>query len=376
MKLLFALTFHLVFASLAFAEDIKLSDRAKDGHLQRICAASRDGYTLFKSVFDQGTPPNLTFGRLANAKQARPSFLAEDPKYNTDPPRRPIRTSANLTMIWQIKAVAEVKVPDTIEWDELVLDSSWSGPSYTAYQGLTVAGFDPFAHNGEVAFRFDASKQARNQFADLLIVPDGWGSQIDSAVTWRLENRALFEAAILTKDELATLRTNARSSNTLIKKMASSLLMRHNAASAEDMKAWLRSEPSLVDVAVTVQLMLAHDPKASVVVAPAWMVPEGERVWGGALTGATLVFAQNQTAVTSMMHYHAKLREAKQVQSEEINTLKQVAKNQVGYDTIEVIGAELIRTNALRNYPIFSAANQILTATNIIDRALLFFESK
>lgn len=369
----YIVTFIITTLTLMAAEPSKLSNRPKEGELQRTFRASRDGFELLRLLIDQRVPTDLIFANFSDAEQSRPPYVATDPKYNTDPPMRPQHTSLKLNVI-SGKLSADLKVPAQMQWDELVAYNAWHGPSYTAYQGLTEAGFDPFAHNGEVAFRFDASKQARNQFADLLIVPDGWGSQIDSAVTWRLENRALFEAAILTKDELATLRTNARSSNTLIKKMASSLLMRHNAASAEDMKAWLRSEPSLVDVAVTVQLMLAHDPKASVVVAPAWMVPEGERVWGGALTGATLVFAQNQTAVTSMMHYHAKLREAKQVQSEEINTLKQVAKNQVGYDTIEVIGAELIRTNALRNYPIFSAANQILTATNIIDRALLFFE--
>lgn len=375
MKLLFALTLHLVFASTVCAEDIKLSDRAKDGKLKRIFAASRDGYTLFKAVFNQGAPPNLTFGRLTNAKLVRPSFSTGDPKYNTDPPRRPIQISANLTIIRRNKGVNDVNIPETITWDELVLQGYWSGGHYTAYQGLTEVGFDPFAHDGEVAFRFDASKQGRSQFEDLLIVPDGWGSQIDTAVAWRLSNKALFERTILTKDELATLRNNSGSSNPLIKKMASSLLMRHKALSAEDMKAWLQSEPSLVDVAVTVQLMLAHDPRASVVAMPAWMLTKGERVWGGALTGATLVFAQNQNAVTSMMLYHGKLREAKQVQSDETNALKAAAKSQVGYDTVEAIGAELIKTNAIRNYPLFSAANEILMATYVIDRALLSFDA-
>jgi len=375
MKLLVVLTLHLTFTSLAFADDIKLSDRSKDGNLQRIFSASRDGYILFKALFDQGSVPDLTFGRLTNAKQSHPSFLAKDPKYNTDPPRRPIRTTADLTIIRQVKAEPEMKTPTSIDWDELVLDGSWSGPNYTAFQGLTEAGFDPFAHDGELAFRFDTSMRGRNQFAGLLIVPDGWGSQLDMALAWRMENHAVFERKILVQEEIEALRTQVRSINPLIRKLAAGLLMQQKAMSIDEMKAWLRSEGSLIDVAVAVQLILVDTPKANVLVMPGWMIVEGERLWGGALAGATLLYAQNQKAVTAMMHYHAKLRETKQILTDEIIALIQVGKNQTGYDAIEVIAEELIKTNALHNYPIFTIGNQMLGATNIVDRKLLLFDS-
>lgn len=360
------------------AEPRKLSERMQDGELQRIFCASRDGFTLLQQITDQKIVSGLHFAKLADAKHIYPSYLADDPKYkpqnDTDLPKRPQVTSCKLSVIADT-AAAGLKIPEQIIWVELITYNAWHGPHYTAYQGLTETGFDPFAHNGEVAFRFDVSKQGREQFGGLLIVPDGWGSQIGSAAAWRHENKQLFESALLTKEQVALLQTNTQSGNPLIKKMSAGLLMRHHAATAEEMKAWLRSEPSLVDSAVTVQLMLTQDAKSSAVNAPAWMVAEGERIWGGALIGATLIFAQNETAVTSMMHYHAKLRGSKGVQSDEINALKASAKNQIGYDTIEAIGAELIKTNAIRNYPMFSAANQILSATNVIDRASLFFDA-
>ncbi len=353
----------------------KLSDRIQDGELQHTFCASRDGYALLQRLVENELPSNLILASIAEAKQSLPVYLASDPKYNSDPPKRPQLTSFKIK-VFKGKATAKTNVPELVRWDELVPSSAWNGPHYTAYKALTEAGFDPFAHDGEIAFRFEESKQGRNQFTDLFIIPDGWGEQIGSAVTWRLENKLLFESIILTKVQVAALHTNAESGNPLIKKMSVSLLMRHNAASAEDMKMWLRSEPSLVDTAVTVQLILARDAKSSVVTTPSWMVAEGELIWGGALIGATLVFAENEKAVTSMMYYHAKLREAKQVQSGEINAFREAAKNQIGYVTIEGIGAELIRTNVIRNYPMFSAANQILSSTYIIDRALLFFDAK
>jgi len=360
-----------LFAPLAFAEDFKLSDRAEDGNLQRICSASRDGYTLFKAIFDEVTPPNLTFVRLTNAEQVRPSFLAEDPEYNTDPPRRPIRTSANLTILRQIKDVTELKALHSIEWDESVLDGGWRGPSYTAYQGLTEAFFDPFAHNGELAFRFDGSKKDRHQFADLLIVPDGWGSQIDSSAVWRLDNKGLFERATLTKDELTFVRSETSSTNSLIKKMAFSLLMKHKVLNAEDLKTWLRSEPTLIDVAVTVQLVLTQDPKPIVDAEPAWMVTEGEHVWGGALIAATLLFTTNQAAVDSMQKWHYKRRQGNETGASELMPLLRKAETQPGFYMIKEIGNELVRVKQLRNYPFLSAGHLIFSSSSVIDPSFL-----
>ncbi len=371
MKLLFPLTLHLLFAPLAFAEDFKLSDRADDGNLQRICSASRDGYTIFKAIFDEGTPPDLTFVRLTNAKQVRPSFLPEDPQYNTNPPRRPIQTSANLTILRQINSVAEVKAPDSIEWNESVLDTGWRAPSHTAYQRLTEAFYDPFAHNGELAFRFDESKKDRNQFADLLIVPDGWGSQIDSAAVWRLDNKGLFERAALTKNELAFVRSETRSTSSLIKNMAFTLLMKHSVLSAEDLKTWLRSQPSLIDVAVTVQLVLTQDPKPFVDAAPTWMVPEGEHVWGGALIAATLLFTTNQAAVDSMQKWHYKRRQVNETEASELMPLLRVAETQPGFYMIKDIGSELVRVKQLRNYPFLSAGHLIFSSSSVVDPSLL-----
>ena len=360
------------------AEPRKLSERMQDGELQRIFCASRDGFTLLQQITDQKIVSGLHFAKLADAKHIYPSYMADDPKYkpqnDTDLPKRPQVTSCKLSVIADTEA-AGLKIPEQIIWVELITYNAWHGPHYTAYQGLTETGFDPFAHNGEVAFRFDASKQGREQFGGLLIVPEGWGFQIAAATAWRSESKQLFETPTLTKEQVGMIRISAQSSNPIIKKMSAGLLMRHGVATAEEMKSWLRSEPSLVDTAVTAQLMLAGEEKANVVTAPAWMVPEGERIWGGALIAATLQFAQNEAAVTSMMHYHAKLRGSKGIQSDETNALKESAKHQIGYDTIEAIGAELIKTNALRNYPMFSAANQILSATNVIDRASLFFEA-
>jgi hypothetical protein len=363
----------LVSLPLRAAEPKKLSDRVQDGELQRTFNASRDGYLLLRKIADQSLPSDLIFASIAEAKQSLPPYMASDPKYNTNPPKRPQLMSFKLRV--NKATIGAIPVPDSIKWDELVPAGAWHGPHYTVYQSLTEAGFDPFAHEGEVAFRFDAPKQGRAQFADLLIVPDGWGLQVASATAWRLENKQVFESPILTKEQIALLRASTHSDNPLVKKMAASLLMRHSEVTAEEMKAWLRSEPSLVDAAVAVQLVLARDAKSNVVTSPAWMMAEGERIWGGALIAATLQFAQNEAAVASMMHYHANLRGAKGIQSDEINALKDSAKNQVGYDTIEAIGAELIKTNALRNYPVFSAANQMLSATNVIDRASLFFEA-
>jgi hypothetical protein len=365
----------LVIASLPMmaAEPRKLSERVQDGELQRIFSASRDGYLLLQKIADQSLPSDLIFASIAEAKQSLPPYMASDPRYNTNPPKRPQLMSFKLRV--NKATIGAIPVPDSIKWDELVPGNAWHGPHYTAYQGLTEAGFDPFAHEGEVTFRFDASKQGRAQFADLLIVPDGWGLQIASATAWRLENKHAFESPTLTKEQIALLRATTQSDNPLVKKMAASLLMRHSVVTAEEMKAWLRSEPSLVDAAVAVQLVLTRDAKSNVVTSPAWMMADGERIWGGALIAATLQFAQNEAAVTSMMHYHAKLRGSKGIQSDETNALKESAKHQIGYDTIEAIGAELIKTNALRNYPMFSAANQILSATNVIDRASLFFEA-
>ncbi len=366
----------LVIASLSVkaTDSIKLSDRFQDGELQRMFCAAQDGDRLIQIIVDQEIPPNFFFASITEAKQSRPPYVATDPKYNTDPPKRPQHTSFKLKLNYSTTNANQI-VPESMELNDLVPAGAWHGPHYTAYQGLIEAGFDPFAHNGEVAFRFDGSKQGRERFMGLLIVPNGWGSQVGSAASWRLENKHLFEKRLLTQEEVELLRLSVQSSNSIIKKMSVRLLMQHKAASTDDMKAWLRSEASLADTAVTVQLMLAQDAKNSVVAEPAWMLAEGERMWGGALIGATLMFAQNDSAVTSMMHYHAKLREAKQVPSDEINALKNSAKGQIGYDTIEAIGAELIRTNMLRNYPVFSGANQMLSATNIIDRASLFFEA-
>jgi hypothetical protein len=368
----YIIAFILASLPLMAAEPRKLSDRVRDGELQRTFNASRDGYLLLQKIADQTLSSDLTFAGITDAKQSLPPYIASDPKYNIDPPKRPQLTSFKLRVN---KAATGAKpVPDSIKWDELVPASAWHGPHYTAYQGLTEAGFDPFAHEGEVAFRFDASKQGRDQFAGLLIVPDGWGLQIAAATAWRTESKQLFETPTLTKEQVELIRISAQSSNPIIKKMSAGLLMRHGVATAEEMKSWLRSEPSLVDTAVTAQLMLAGEAKANVVTAPAWMVPEGERIWGGALIAATLMFAQNEAAVTSMMQYHAKLRGSKGVHSDELNALKESARNQIGYGTIEAIGAELIKTNALRNYPLFTPANQMLSATNVIDRASLFFE--
>ncbi len=367
----------LISLPLMAAEAKKLSDRVQNGELQHTFSASRDGCRIIQQLIDQSLPPDLNLARIAEAKQSYPSYTVSDPKYQpkseTDTAKQPQITSFRLVVIKS--ADVAVKLPANEIWNEVVPYYGWHMPHYTAYQGLTEAGFDPFAHEGEVAFRFDASKNGRAQFADLLIVPDGWGLQIASATAWRLENKQVFESPMLTKEQIAQLRATTQSDNPLVKKMAASLLMRHSAVTAEEMKAWLRSEPSLVDAAVAVQLVLTRDAKSNVVTSPAWMMAEGERIWGGALIAATLQFAQNEAAVTSMMHYHAKLRGSQGIQSDEINALKESAKSQIGYDTIEAIGAELIKTNALRNYPMFSAANRILSATNIIDRASLFFEA-
>lgn len=356
----------------------KLSDRPKQGELQRVFCASRDGCALLQLINDQRLSEDLVFAKIVEAKQTQPSYPVDDPKYkpqnDSDLPKRPQVTEFKITVI-KSPLGATMRIPEQMIWNEIITYNGWHGPHYTAYQGLTEAGFDPFAHEGEVAFRFDASKNGRAQFADLLIVPDGWGLQIASATAWRLENKQVFESPMLTKEQIAKLRATTQSDNPLVMKMAASLLMRHGAVTAEEMKAWLRSEPSQVDAAVAMQLVLTRDAKSNVVTSPAWMMAEGERIWGGALIAATLQFAQNKAAVTSMMHYHAKMRGSQGIQSDEINALKESAKSQIGYDTIEAIGAELIKANALRNYPMFSAANQILSATNIIDRASLFFEA-
>ncbi len=364
----------LSFASLLVAQDIKLSERNKDGRLQHICSASRDGYILLKSIFDQTINPNSFFCRLSQTKQVKPSFLADDPKYNTDPPRRPIRTSANLDIEVTSKHSSVSYVPLTIEWNELILDGSWSGPSYTAYQGLVETGFDPFSHDGEISFVFDATKQGRSQFSDVRIVPVGWSSHVTAASTWRSENNSLFELKSLSSDDLLKLRGDASSHSPLIRKMAMNLLMKHKAANSNEKKAWLKAESSMVDVAVLTQLLLSDDPQLDIMVSPAWMVEGGERLWGGALIGATLLFTANQEAVNSMMFYHAKMQKNKQVPTDDIMDYKKTAMKQVGYATIEGIGAEMVRNKTLQNYPIFSAANDIFIVSRIIPPALLFTE--
>ncbi len=355
----------------------KLSDRPKQGELQRVFCATRDGYALLQLLNDQRLCKDLVFAKIIEANQTQPTYLADDPKYksqnDSDLPKRPQITDFKISVI-KSSPIETTRIPSQIKWNELKTYNSWHGPHYTAYQGLTEEGFDPFAHNGELAFRFDGSKKGRNQFADLLIVPDQWGSQIDSAAVWRLQNKALFDRATLTKDELAVVRAETRSNSTLIRKMAFSLLMKHNALSAEDLKTWLRSEPSLVDVAVTVQLMLAHDPRPSVVVVPAWMVTEGEQVWGGALVAATLLFTTNQAAVDSMKDWHYKQRQGKETEASDLIQLLRAAETQPGFHMLKDIGNELVRFKQIRNYPFLSAGHLVFSSSAVIDPSFLSTE--
>lgn len=356
------------------AELEKLSDRPKDGELQRTFCASRDGFTLLQQIADQKLSKDLVLAKVAEASRSYPPYLADDPKYkpqdDSDLPKRPQITSCKLSVI-RNPAATVLKLPEQIKWDELVTYHAWHGPHYTAYQRLTEAGFDPFAHDGEVAFRYDTLKQGREKFVGLLIVPDGWGLQIAAATAWRTESKQLFETPKLTREQVDLLRTSTKSDNPIIKKMSAGLLIRHGVASAEEMQSWLRSEPSLVDTAVAVQLILARDPKSNVVTSPAWMVAEGERVWGGALVAASLLFTKNQEAVNSMRKWHFKHRQGRESEAAELEQILHQAEAQPGYQMIKDIGNELSRQKMLGSYPFFSAGHIIFTSSAVIDPALL-----
>jgi hypothetical protein len=147
--------------------------------------------------------------------------------------------------------------------------------------------------------------------------------------------------------------------------------MKHKVLNAEDLKTWLRSEPTLIDVAVTVQLMLTQDPKPIVDAEPAWMVTEGEHVWGGALIAATLLFTANQAAVDSLRKWHYKRRQGNETGASELMPLLRKAETQPGFYMIKEIGNELVRIKQLRNYPFLSAGHLIFSSSSVIDPSFL-----
>ncbi len=356
------------------AAPVSLADRPKSGELQQIFSAVHDGYNLLHLIAELKFQDNIVFAELSGAQQIYPPYTTGDPRHSTNPPRRPRITSFSINFLNAVGR-SNSAIPKFQKWEEFVPSDAWNTPHRTTYESLTKAEFDPFAQDGEVAFRFEASKQERARFADTWIVPSGWGAQVEDAVAWRKANGKLFENSSLTNNELEALHAVINSNNFVIRKLAIGLLMRHKAASTENLRAWLRSEPTMIDTAVLVVHILNHDPNQTTLANSEWMLGEDKKLWGGALIGATLVFVENEEAVRAMLHYQASTTKQSQSQTEENEALKRMAKLQPGFDTIESIGLGLQKSGEIRNYPIFSIVNQILSATNVINRASLFFDS-
>lgn len=359
------------FLSLKGDVSYHLSEPSNAIDIQYTCRAAHDGFNLILRIYSAQLDSSLEFSLIKEAQQTAPTFVVDiDGAMKIS---SPLITKFDLVPINNNSKAHNTSSPRN-EWNENIPFRKQFSRDATAFQTLMGNDFDYFAHNGEIAYKYDATKQNRLQYSDVKIVPQGWSAQVADAVIWRDKYNLLFERKSLTSEEASVIKRDAVSSNPIIRKMAIRLLLLRNSASPDDKMTWLKAEPTIVDVAVLAQLMLSVDDKIDVLTSPAWTIKVGEKLWGGTLIGAALLFTSNQQAVDYISIYRASMENSSLISQSDKPKLIKTAMAQAGYATIEGLGAELVKTNNLRNYPKSSAANFIFKVTEIIPPKLLSIE--